>query len=78
MEPNLVGVVWWCAVFSNYSPYNVPKPGAQWSLMCEVSESAKKPVDSKTVLEDAEKGCIATKLISPQVTTPTSISLHLP
>lgn len=27
-------------VFSNYSPANVPKPGKQWSLMCEVSESA--------------------------------------
>ncbi|MBZ5604243.1 MAG: FAD-dependent oxidoreductase [Acidobacteriia bacterium] len=26
-------------VFSNYSPYNVPEPGAMWSLMAEVSES---------------------------------------
>lgn len=26
-------------VFSNYAPSNVPKPGKQWSLMCEVSES---------------------------------------
>jgi hypothetical protein len=23
-------------VFSNYSPYHVPKPGKQWSLMAEV------------------------------------------
>ena len=30
-------------VFSNYSPYNVPKPGAQWSLLCEVSESRHRP-----------------------------------
>ena len=26
-------------VFSNYSPHNVPEPGAMWSLMAEVSES---------------------------------------
>ena len=28
-------------VFSNYSPANVPDPEHYWSLMCEVSESAK-------------------------------------
>jgi protoporphyrinogen oxidase len=32
-------------VFSNYSKYNVPKPGEQWSLLCEISESPDKPVD---------------------------------
>ncbi|HCC84835.1 MAG TPA: amine oxidase [Candidatus Pacebacteria bacterium] len=30
-------------VFSNYAPANVPHPGKQWSLMCEVSESPLKP-----------------------------------
>ncbi len=30
-------------VFSNYAPANVPKPGKQWSLMCEVSESRHLP-----------------------------------
>jgi protoporphyrinogen oxidase len=30
-------------MFSNYSPYNVPKPGEQWSLICEVSESRHRP-----------------------------------
>ena len=34
-------------VFSNYSQNNVPKPGQQWSLLCEISESAEKPVDQK-------------------------------
>jgi len=53
-------------VFSNYSPYNVPKPGAQWSLMCEVSESSKKPVDQKQIIQLAEQGCLNTKLITKQ------------
>jgi protoporphyrinogen oxidase len=39
-------------VFSNYSPFNVPSPGRQWSLMAEVSESPHKPVNSATVVED--------------------------
>jgi protoporphyrinogen oxidase len=39
-------------VFSNYSQFNVPKPGEQWSLLCEVSESADKSVDHATLKED--------------------------
>ncbi len=39
-------------VFSNYSPNNVPRPGEQWSLMAEVSESSAKPVDSATILQE--------------------------
>jgi protoporphyrinogen oxidase len=38
-------------VFSNYSPYNVPLPGKQWSLMCEVSESPRKPVDGDRIAQ---------------------------
>jgi len=53
-------------VFSNYSPNHVPKPGQQWSLMCEVSESPLKPVDMKTIIAEAERGLLATKLISPE------------
>lgn len=41
--------------FSHYSPYNVPKPGKQWSLMCEVSESPDKNVNSATVAKDVLK-----------------------
>ncbi len=33
-------------VFSHYSPHNVPKPGEQWSLMTETSQSDAKPVDA--------------------------------
>lgn len=39
-------------VFSNYSPNNVAKPGAQWSLMAEVSESGAKLVDRDRVADD--------------------------
>lgn len=39
-------------VFTNYSPNNVPRPGAQWSLMTEVSESRFKPVEAATIGAD--------------------------
>jgi protoporphyrinogen oxidase len=50
-------------VFSNYSPNHVPKPGEQWSLMCEVAESSEKPVDIKNIIAIAEQGLKNTKLI---------------
>ncbi|GAG52722.1 unnamed protein product, partial [marine sediment metagenome] len=42
-------------VFSNYSYNNVPE-GEYWSLMGEVSESPKKPVDHNHLIESAIKG----------------------
>lgn len=42
--------------FSNYSPFNVPNPGRQWSLMAEVSESAFKPVNGATVTDEVIAG----------------------
>lgn len=50
-------------VFSHYSPQNVPDPASQWSLMLEVSESAYKPVDRKTIMDEVIKGCLNTRLI---------------
>lgn len=38
-------------VFSNYSESNVPNPGKQWSLLCEISESEGKPVDRATLAD---------------------------
>lgn len=38
-------------VFSNYSRFNVPRPGETWSLMAEVSCSRHKPVDAAKVAE---------------------------
>ena len=43
-------------VFSNYSPNNVPQPGRQWSLLCEVSESPQKPVDPARVTDEVIAG----------------------
>ena len=50
-------------VFSNYAPANVPRPGEQWSLMAEISESPAKPVDIRTVVEDTVAGLRACQLI---------------
>lgn len=50
-------------VFSNYSPHNVPRPGEQWSLMAEVSESREKAVDSATIVDDVIQGFKAVRLI---------------
>ncbi len=50
-------------VFSNYSPANTPS-GPHWSLMCEVSESAHKPVDQATVKEDVIVGALNTRLVA--------------
>ncbi len=50
-------------VFSNYSPNNVPDPSTQWSLMAEVSESTRKPVDPDRVVDSTIKGMLATGLI---------------
>ncbi len=49
-------------VFSRYSPENVPGPG-YWSLMAEVSESPKKPVDAVRVAADTLGGLAATRLL---------------
>ena len=43
-------------VFSNYSPNNVARPGEQWSLMAEVSESPEKPVAADRIIEDTIAG----------------------
>jgi protoporphyrinogen oxidase len=43
-------------VFSNYSRNNVARPGAQWSLMGEVSESSEKPVDASRVVDEVVDG----------------------
>ncbi len=43
-------------VFSHYSPHNVPKPGEQWSLMAEISETVHKPVDADTLLRETVRG----------------------
>lgn len=53
-------------VFSNYSPENVPDPGANWSLMAEVSESPCKPVNAKRIVEDVIQGLHAARLLDEE------------
>lgn len=50
-------------MFSNYSPNNVARPGEQWSLMAEVSESPAKPVDHAALLEDVISAAVVDRLI---------------
>jgi len=38
-------------VFSNYSPHNVPEPGKQWSLLCEVNERPDRAQPSEAVVD---------------------------
>jgi protoporphyrinogen oxidase len=53
-------------VFSNYSPNNVPKPGEQWSLMMEVSESPHKTVNQDTIVQDCIEGALRSSLLDKE------------
>ncbi len=53
-------------VFSNYSPNNVARPGKQWSLMCEISESPDKPVNTETIVNETVSGLLACRLINKE------------
>jgi protoporphyrinogen oxidase len=50
-------------VFSNYSPRNVPGDGQYWSLMAEVAQSPKRPVDEARVVEETVQGMLNTGLL---------------
>ena len=54
------------SIFSNFASDNVPMPGKQWSLMCEIAESIDKPIDHDHVTEIAEQGLKSTKIIDDQ------------
>ena len=54
-------------VFSNYSPNNVPKPGEQWSLMTETSESTAKPVNYDTLVDETIQALREDQLLPPDV-----------
>jgi len=50
-------------VFSNYSPHNVSRPGEQWSLMCEVTETPAKPVDHERIVDQVIDGLKHARMI---------------
>ncbi|MBK8173814.1 MAG: NAD(P)-binding protein [Rhodospirillales bacterium] len=54
-------------VISNYSPNNVPDDGAHWSLLCEVSESPYKPIDTDEMLAEVE-AALTTSFLPPDQT----------
>jgi protoporphyrinogen oxidase len=60
-EPNVP--FYRATAFSNYSPFNVPRPGEQWSLMCEVSESPCKPVNSDRIVNEVVEGMLSAQLL---------------
>jgi len=51
-------------VFSNYSPHNVPDAERYWSVMAEVSESPRKPVDRDGLTDAVIAGLLATRVIA--------------
>jgi protoporphyrinogen oxidase len=51
---------------SNYSPYMTPDKDAHYSLLCETSYSAHKPVDGGRIIEDTIQGLINAGLIAEQ------------
>ena len=65
-------------VFSNYAPANVPEPGRQWSLMCEIAESPAKPVDRAGVIGATVAGLRSTGLVRPDHEVVSEWSTFLP
>jgi len=65
-------------VFSHYSPHNVPKPGQQWSLMTETSESRGKAVDADRLAEQTLKALVEDGLIPDPGAVISSACRHLP
>ncbi len=52
-------------VFSNYSPHNVPEGEGFWSLMAEVCETPRKPVDASRLREWCLDALAADRLLPP-------------
>ncbi len=50
---------------SNYSPRMTPDPEQYYSLLCETSSSAEKPVDESTILEETIRGLENVGLLEP-------------
>lgn len=79
MPPALRGLSWMyfpepdtpfhrASVSSNYSPFNVPRPGVQWSLLAEISETPHRPIDGRRVVEDTLRGFCHCGLVNADAT----------
>ncbi len=51
--------------FSNYSPLNVPRPGAQTSFMCEVSAGVSQKRKASTIVKETVDGLVNSGLMRP-------------
>jgi protoporphyrinogen oxidase len=49
--------------FSLYSPNNVDDIDAHWSILCEISESERRPVDAASVVDETIRGLVVAGLI---------------
>ncbi|MBP7828544.1 MAG: FAD-dependent oxidoreductase [Kiritimatiellae bacterium] len=65
-------------VFTNYSPNNAPRPGEQWSLMTETSESATKPVRRETLVEDTLRALVEDGLLPDRTAIVSTAHRYLP
>lgn len=65
-------------VSSNYSPGNVPDPEHYWSLLCEVSESAEKPVRGDSIVAELIQGLRQAGLLPPEATIVSQWHQRLP
>jgi protoporphyrinogen oxidase len=65
-------------VFSNYSPKNVPKPGKQWSLLTETSESFAKSVNRDNLAEQTIRALIEDGLLPDRSEVCSVVHYHLP
>lgn len=64
-------------VFSNYSPFNVPRPGEQWSIMLEISESSHRRVCSADVLDAALDGLAGDGLLPDRAAVVSTTTRYL-
>ncbi len=51
--------------FSNYSPLNVPRPGAQTSFMCEISSGVTQKRNASTIVKETVVGLVKSGLMRP-------------
>ncbi|MBI5638120.1 MAG: FAD-dependent oxidoreductase [Nitrospinae bacterium] len=51
--------------FSNYSPLNVPRPGAQTSFMCEISSGPTQKRNPAAIVKETVDGLVKSGLIRP-------------
>ena len=65
-------------VFTNSSPNNAARPGEQWSLMAEVSESPQKPVDHESLADDTIRALEQDGLLPDRQAVCTVATRHIP